>query len=338
METGRTRRRKLYSNRRAPSDTNERMGKTLYGRGKATNSRKRQSAVAEDDEGDWLTLAPAPEGSAAEETRQKKMASALSEFSVDAGMGDVLAASVVEYERTAGGCDSFDAWVPLMSEVCCDMGITLAETDEDDGPNAEDLVRALQKCGTLVNQPPPLPPPRAGDPVLAVLEEDGEWHAAVIAEDTLTTGSGPPIIVVRFLEWPKVQRTKRSNVVPLAAAAGDDDDDDGADADGGEGACEMCARRMRLTFHHLVPRSTHNKYVGRAVPAGLPDDAVPTKIYLGSYGIMVCRPCHCVIHRHAPNAALATKYNTLESLLEAPSIAKWVAYAASARKGTRPNK
>ena len=82
----------------------------------------------------------------------------------------------------------------------------------------------------------------------------------------------------------------------------------------------------------------HSKYVGRFVPPGLPEDAVPTKMYLNSYGLMVCRACHSVIHRHAPNAVLALKFNTLERLLDAPSIAKWVDYAAGARKGARGNR
>ena len=314
------------------------MGKALYGQGKASNSRKRETLVA-DGEADWLTLTPAVEGSKAEDARSKKMSAALGAFTDEAGMSDALAASLVEYS-TDGTCDSMDAWTSTVAELFNDMGITLADDDDDaEQPSAGSVVHALCKCGALVNTPPPLPPPRIGDPVLAVLEEDGEWHAAMIESEPVAQGSGPPLLVVRFLEWPKVQTTKRANVVPLAAAIGDDgDDDDDDDGEGGEGECVMCARRLKLTFHHLVPKATHSKYVGRFVPPGLPEDAVPTKMYLNSYGLMVCRACHSVIHRHAPNAVLALKFNTLERLLDAPSIAKWVDYAAGARKGARGNR
>ena len=119
--------------------------------------------------------------------------------------------------------------------------------------------------------------------------------------------------------------------MPLAAVIGDDADDADGEAGCGEGTCELCERRMPLTFHHLVPKATHGKYVGRTLPPGLPDDAVPTKTYLGSYGAMLCRPCHSVVHRHAPNAVLASTYNSLASLQTAESVAKWVEYARTKR-------
>lgn len=288
------------------------------------------------------------------------MAAALRELAVDVPP-DAMASSIVEYSLDAvdGMCDSAEAWTAVVCEVCSDLGVLLKmeeehvdEAEEEAHLSASDIIAALQKCGALQNRPPPLPAPRTGDPVLAVLDEDGEWHAAVVAEaageaaavaaarepadggggDSSSRG-GPPTIVVRFLEWPKLQRTKRVNVVPLAAATADDADDDDDDAPVrrgcGEGACELCDRRMALTFHHLVPRATHARYVGKAVPPGLPPDATPTRLYLGSYGVMLCRPCHSVVHRHAPNAVLAQRFNSLERLQGADSIAKWVTYARS---------
>lgn len=254
-----------------------------------------------------------------------------------------IAASIVEYSLGVdGGCDSADAWSAVVSEVCSDVGAPLdldgPDDDEPTGPTAEEVVAALCRSGALVNRQPPLPPMRPGDPALAVLDEDGEWHAAVIADEAAAAGGGfataaaadgssVPGVLVRFLEWPKLQRTKRAHVVPMAACLADDDEEDGEGGACGEGACELCGWGTRLTFHHLVPKSTHAKYVGKSVPPGLPQDAVPTKHYLGGYGVRLCRPCHSVVHRHAPNSVLARCCNTLDSLREADSIAKWVAYA-----------
>ena len=66
-----------------------------------------------------------------------------------------------------------------------------------------------------------------------------------------------------------VTGTRRQHVVPLAAVVSDDGDDGGGG--GGErrtGACEMCSRHLRLTFHHLVPKATHSKCAGKRLPIG----------------------------------------------------------------------
>ena len=88
------------------------------------------------------------------------------------------------------------------------------DTEEDDA-DASDIVSALRQCNALVGLPPPLPPPKPGDPVLAVLEEDGEWHAAVVAEDEPPppqSSSSERTILVRFLQWNKPQVTRRNQV------------------------------------------------------------------------------------------------------------------------------
>ena len=318
------------------------MPKTIYGQGKANSSlRKREFAVSESDHNEWLTLLPACEGSPAEESRLRKMMAALREFLPAEAEAEALdasvAATIVDYaERVDGGCDSADAWASVVCEVFEDLGVTL-EADE------AEVVGALRKSGALVKRPPPLPPPRAGDPVLAVLEEDGEWHAAVIAEEDVEGSQTPPTpsgtgaqcagcMVVRFVQWPKQQLTKRQHVVPLGAAVTPEDEQGGGEGGeggsrGGEGTCELCERRMALTFHHLVPKATHCRYIGRALPEGLPETASATKSFFGQYGVRICSACHAVVHRHAPNAVLAAKFNTLERLMEAPSIAKWVEYA-----------
>lgn len=40
-------------------------------------------------------------------------------------------------------------------------------------------------------------------------------------------------------------------------------EDDDHDEDVGEGECEICGREIRLTFHHLIPKETHRKWLKR---------------------------------------------------------------------------
>ena len=89
-----------------------------------------------------------------------------------AGMEGTIAASLVEYSiNVDGGCDSADAWAAVVSDVFADFHIPL-DTEEDDA-DASDIVNALRQCNALVGLPPPLPPPKPGDPVLAVLCGNG---------------------------------------------------------------------------------------------------------------------------------------------------------------------
>mmetsp|Transcript_53801 Transcript_53801/g.148305 ORF Transcript_53801/g.148305 Transcript_53801/m.148305 type:complete len:157 (-) Transcript_53801:58-528(-) len=143
------------------------------------------------------------------------------------------------------------------------------------------------------------------------------------------SGVGPPRVAVRFVEWQKQQETARAKVVSLVEVA----DDDGANQ--GEGECELCGRRLKLTFHHLVPKETHGRYLGKALPAHVAEAAVaaglepqPTREFLNRYGTMVCRFCHSTIHRFAPNAVLAECFCTVDKLLEQPVITNFVAFAS----------
>ena len=328
------------------------MGKKLYGSANTKSLRKRPTRGTEtygdtdDDDGEscgWLTLAPAAT-SALEDAREKKMELALGEAFADNANAIALAGSLVEYGTSA---DNRESWIGVIEEMFTDAGLPLSlatdTTDvdevEDAPPTAAEVVDALCKRNVLVTKPPPLPDPREGDPVLALLDEDGEWHAAVIA----AVEDGGRQLIVRFLQWAKLQPTARKHVVPLAAVADEEfeSDDDGTDqqeerqrdaAGRKVGACCLCSRAMQLTFHHLIPKQLHKRYLGgRALPKGLPTDAEPTRSFLGQYGIMICRPCHSVVHRSAPNAILAERFCTLETLREAPAVAKWIAYAAGVR-------
>ena len=320
-------------------------GKKQYGHrdhGSLRTRRVRDAKGTSADEDDgWLTIAHAREGSTEEEARHSKLVSALQ--SVDAaaaiaGVEDSIAATIVEYaSEDSRAADSNDAWAAIVEEVFEDAAVPLKDEgddsdDEDSGRTlrAADVVDAMRRCGVLCSRAPPLPDPRRGDAVYAVLAEDDEWHPATVDEVDEADRSS---LVVLFLEWPKRQRTARASVVLLASLA--DDEGGGLDGGGGggdgDGACELCGRTsLPLTFHHLVPKSTHDKYAKKACCCpGLPEGSTPSKAFLRSYGARLCRPCHSVVHRLAPNSVLAARYNTVDALRAAPAVAKWTEYAAS---------
>ena len=82
--------------------------------------------------------------------------------------------------------------------------------------------------------------------------------------------------------------------------------------------CELCGREKPLTFHHLIPRAvrSRSRFLKRF-----------SKKEMQSRGLMICRKCHSGIHDIIPDEKeLADKYNTKESLLAHPSIAKHIAW------------
>lgn len=102
-------------------------------------------------------------------------------------------------------------------------------------------------------------------------------------------------------------------------------DDDVADEDDvplAPGLCSMCERSMPLTFHHLIPKKTHKKMMKRF---GY------TKEELHQRGVLICRPCHSVVHRTYGLETLAMDYNTLDKLLESVVIQRWIEFARRQR-------
>ena len=87
-----------------------------------------------------------------------------------------------------------------------------------------------------------------------------------------------------------------SNVIPAQQAA---------DAPRSSRCCEVCERSVKLTRHHVYPRTTHKMCVKKGV-------AVEPEL---SRIMSVCRLCHDAIHRFFSNEQLALEYHTLEALL-----------------------
>ena len=82
--------------------------------------------------------------------------------------------------------------------------------------------------------------------------------------------------------------------------------------------CELCSRRVPLTFHHLIPRRVHkrNRFITRF-----------SKQIMRSTGLHLCRLCHSGIHKIIPNErVLAESYHTKELLLAHTGIARHIAW------------
>ena len=88
------------------------------------------------------------------------------------------------------------------------------------------------------------------------------------------------------------------------------------------GECELCARQVPLTFHHLIPRSLHKK---RQVKERFDRDARTNS------GLWICRLCHRQVHRLFPRRRLAEQLNSREALLSEPEMEKFLAWARRQR-------
>ena len=179
------------------------------------------------------------------------------------------------------------------------------------------------------------------------------------------SGEGPPVVVVRFSEWAKVQETKRTQVVALTEVP----DDEGAAES--EGRCELCGRQMQLTFHHLLPKETHARcpstlepvdvprrpthqrwswparYLGKRLPdgvaaaataTGLGAAAEPTREFLNTYGAELCRFCTAARAEECPllatvHGATHRPYAAPTPPLHRPYTAPKCAPAAKGRRG-----
>lgn len=154
----------------------------------------------------------------------------------------------------------------------------------------------------------------SSEPVMALLTEDGEWHEAVVLSYL-----GPDRFSVRFVQFNKVQETSRDGIVLMEDLADNIDDDASSNS-----GCEMCERQMRLTRHHLIPRTMHTKYARMG----------HSKEHLATT-ISICRACHSVVHRLYPVEVLAASFHTLELILQDASVQKWIAYARTSKKETK---
>jgi hypothetical protein len=148
----------------------------------------------------------------------------------------------------------------------------------------------------------------------------------------------------------------------------EDDDDDGACL--GPGECELCERDMRLTRHHLIPKSTWPRMEAKLrhdwqawcqqdstseAPGWMQQliaqeslesarsslksdqqqelDSKTIRIMFKHHTCQICRPCHSAIHKFYDNMTLAQQYNTTELLLQDQQVYKFCQWASKQRVG-----
>jgi hypothetical protein len=124
-----------------------------------------------------------------------------------------------------------------------------------------------------------------------------------------------------------------------------------------DGECELCDRYIKLTRHHLMPKSTWSKLEARLIHAAQAKedrDLNRARILLGE-GLMhiigeievdrsrirqilaatcdICRPCHDTVHKSHDNLELALSFNSVDKLLQDEQISKFCKWASKQRTG-----
>lgn len=138
-----------------------------------------------------------------------------------------------------------------------------------------------------------------------------------------------------------------------------------------EGECELCDRDIKLTRHHLIPKSTWPRMQTKLLQAAAAEesgDREKALLILG-YGLEhilgdensdrssntacrfllssdkavvrailhstcdICRQCHTTLHRTHTNMELALNFNSVESLLDDEQISKFCKWASKQKPG-----
>ncbi|MCJ1477105.1 hypothetical protein MMC13_005776 [Lambiella insularis] len=83
-------------------------------------------------------------------------------------------------------------------------------------------------------------------------------------------------------------------------------------------ACEICERDwIPLTYHHLIPKQTHEKAIKRQWHDEWRLNSVA----------WLCRACHCFVHRIASNEELAKDLWTVDLLMARQDVQSWAKWA-----------
>lgn len=86
--------------------------------------------------------------------------------------------------------------------------------------------------------------------------------------------------------------------------------------------CELCERDwIPLTYHHLIPRSTHARVLKRGWH---PEADLQNVAWL-------CRACHSFVHRTIGNEELAKEWFTVERLADREDVQKWCKWVGNIR-------
>ncbi|MBF8161280.1 hypothetical protein [Ectopseudomonas hydrolytica] len=91
--------------------------------------------------------------------------------------------------------------------------------------------------------------------------------------------------------------------------------------------CELCARPVALTRHHLIPKALHDKvYVQKRYAR---HERITATLW-------VCRACHNQIHRLFSEKELALTYNSRKALLSDERMRTFVEWLARKPPGFVP--
>ena len=149
---------------------------------------------------------------------------------------------------------------------------------------------------------------------------------------------------------------------------GEDHDDEVSDSDNEEnyiqeGECELCEREVKLTRHHLIPRSTWPRIrprflqaapyfeegniemaeqilnIGSPLPSSLTahhfSSGSRVKQFLSCFTCDICSMCHKTVHNTFDNLELAESRNSVEKLLEDETIVKFCKWASKQRSRSK---
>ena len=140
------------------------------------------------------------------------------------------------------------------------------------------------------------------------------------------------------------------------------DDEDGDGEYIGEGECELCEREIKLTRHHLIPKSTWSTFKKKKIPAAIEAltkgqeekakmilggnliDELPSEIVENPNNSLllrrflsktcnICRPCHSTVHKLHSEMELAESYSTIDKLMEDEELLKFCKWASKQKAG-----
>ena len=248
------------------------------------------------------------------------------------------------------------------------MSLQLCSSDEEYSSVAEAIVSSSSPSPSLDEVPPSK---EHVEEIVSTLvdyfEGDVEEHVAKIMIHNV-------VIVVwgdEFAESLGWIRNSTADTDNEDEIEGDEDESDADDGDYvGEGECQLCERAVKLTRHHLIPKTTwprikkrlwnasstietyHSlddesshekkectknkleKMLGMTdisdIPTTITHDSVRTYLFKVC---LLCRQCHSAVHRIHSEMELATDYNTVDKLLGDEEILKFGKWASKQRPG-----
>lgn len=135
-----------------------------------------------------------------------------------------------------------------------------------------------------------------------------------------------------------------AGAIESAVEAMSDVDDESIEERLEMGECELCERYIRLTRHHLIPKSTWSRIEPKLLQLAPVTDredwpeltVAPDRRSIRAVvrqTCQICRPCHSMVHKTHSNMELATTYYTVDRLLADERILKFAMWASKQRTG-----